>query len=171
MMNLIKDIDPGNEKELNVVIEISKGSKNKVEYNPKSNSFKLERTINKSLVFPGNYGFVPGTLSGDGDPLDAYVLTAKKIKTKTKIKVRPIAVLKMIDGKERDYKLICVPMKSELRALKDLPKPILKELKHFSLHYKDSKRKKVRVLGFGSVLEARNEFKKVREWYKKKQKK
>lgn len=170
-MNLIKDINPGNEKELEVIIEISKGSKDKIEYDPKSNSFKLERTINKSLVFPSNYGFVPGTLSGDGDPLDAYVLTARKIKTKTKIKVRPIAVLKMIDGKERDYKLICVPVKSELRTLKDLPKPFIKKLKHFSLHYKDSKMKKVRVLGFGSVLEAKNEFNRVRVCYKKKQKK
>ena len=115
---------------LKVFIEIPKGSNHKFEYNEKTGKLELNfvfsavggpasrsgsetlqgrMTGGKDLVFPFNYGFIPGTLGGDGDPLDAIVLSDRPISSSTILDCKPIGVLKTIDRGEVDDKIVCVP--------------------------------------------------------------
>jgi inorganic pyrophosphatase len=109
--------------------------------------------------YPGDYGFVPGTLSDDGDPLDALVLVTDPTFTGCLISARPIGVLLMTDEKGQDEKILAVPERDprfeEMSDLSDLPRHLLKELEHFFGVYKDLEDKATAVLGWESVPRAR----------------
>src|SRR4051812_40993819 len=109
-MNLLHDIDPGTKEEMNVIIEIPKGSQNKYEIDKETGLIKLDRANYSSAAYPIDYGFVPQTLWDDGDALDVVVLTTFPLFPGVLVKVRPIAILEMTDGGEDDYKVIGVPV-------------------------------------------------------------
>lgn len=114
---------------VSAVIEIPGGTNKKYEYNARSGDFEIDKKNNLERVidflpYPANYGFIPSTLSdtkkgGDGDALDVLVIS-ESLKTGTVIETIPIAILKLMDNGEEDYKIIAVPAKEELRIISAL---------------------------------------------------
>jgi len=143
---------------INVVVEIPKGSRNKIEFDHESDVFRLDRILYSPVHYPGDYGFVPGTLSDDGDPLDALVLVTDSTFTGCVISARPIGALLMTDEKGQDEKVLAVPERdprfAEVSDLRDLPRHLLKELEHFFGVYKDLEGKATAVLGWEPALRA-----------------
>lgn len=169
-MNLLKDIAPGSSDEMNVIIEIPEGSRNKYEYDKESNMFALDRVMHSKFSYPYDYGFIPQTLCEDGDPLDAFVLMRSRTFAGCLIKVRAVGVLFMKDDGEQDDKLICVPVKDKyyenVKDLSDLPEQLVKEVKHFLEHYKDVKGGKVEVTSVEGAAKAREVFEASCKMYK-----
>ena len=97
------DLDPGPEcpERVRVIVEIPKNSANKYEYDGKLGVFRLDRPLYSPLHYPGDYGFVPGTLADDGDPLDVLVLMSEPSFTGCMIEVRPLGLLALIDSEDR----------------------------------------------------------------------
>lgn len=161
-MNLLKDIPAGSAEEMNVIIEIPKGKQNKYEYDKKHKMFALDRVLYSPFHYPADYGFIPGTLCGDGDPLDGFVILDEPTFPGILVKARPIGVIEMIDNGEQDNKLLCVavddPFHKNVKDVKDLPEHFLKAVKHFLERYKDLQGKKVEVKGIKGVKEAKAEF-------------
>ncbi len=130
-------------EELYVLIEISKGTKLKYEFDKELNILVLDRVLYTSMVYPFNYGFVPSTLCDDGDPLDCLVICHYQLQPGTIVKVRPIGLLEMEDEEGKDEKLIAVPTKkvdpqyADINDINDLPEALKNEIKHFFEHYKE----------------------------------
>lgn len=122
-------------------IEISAGSKNKYELDKESGSLILDRILSTSTAYPHNYGFIPRTLSEDGDPLDVLVICSEPILPLALTLAYPIGMLQMYDGGKRDTKIIAVcahdPLYSNYRDIKELPPYVSKEIAHFFRVYKD----------------------------------
>src|SRR5215469_12618398 len=95
-------------EKVNAVIEIPKGSVNKYEYDVKLQVFRLDRTLFSPVHYPGDYGFIPGTLGLDGDPLDVLVLVEAPSFAGCLIEVRPIGLLRMLDQGKNDEKILAV---------------------------------------------------------------
>jgi inorganic pyrophosphatase len=137
------DISPGDEapKIVNAIIEIPRDSQQKYELDKESGILKLDRFLYSAVYYPGDYGFIPQTLWEDGDPMDIIILTNKPVYPLTLVRARVIGVIRMIDDKELDDKIIGVydsdPRYSEYNSLKDIPKHIVAELKHFFETYKE----------------------------------
>jgi inorganic pyrophosphatase len=171
-MNLWHDIDPGTADEVNVIIEINKGSKNKYEVDKETGMIALDRVAHTAQDFPFDYGFVPQTLWYDNDPIDVVVLTTYPLLPGILLRVRPVAIMNMIDGGEGDDKVIAVPVSdprwSDVKDLKDLNKHTLKEIEHFYSTYKKLQNKEVIVNGFKGAAEARIAFKEGLALYQKK---
>lgn len=131
---------------LEVFIEIPKGSRNKYEYDKKRKVFKLDRTLFSAVHYPADYGYIPETLGEDGDPLDALVLVWEPTFPGCLIDARPLGVFKMSDEKGPDEKILCVPINDpvwkQLQTLADVPPHFLKEVEHFFSIYKDLENKK-----------------------------
>jgi len=129
--------------ELYVVIEIPAGSNVKYEYDKVNKVFIVDRVLYTAMSYPFNYGFIPGTLTEDGDPLDAVVISSVSFLPGTVVSVRPLGILKMEDEHGVDYKLITVPINkvdprfSTINDVKDLPDVILYQVRHFFEHYKE----------------------------------
>lgn len=119
-------------------IETSKGSAKK--YQLKNGKLVFDETFPKGFNLPANYGFIPGTMSGDGDPLDVFVFS-KPIKPKTKLKIRPIGIMRVLDDGERDDKIIAVPANSKRKTY---PK---KKLLYWTEHYKGERVKVIKFEG------------------------
>jgi len=111
-MNLWHDLSLGDKapKEFNAIIESPKGSKNKYEIDKKTGLIKLDRAMKTTQDFPFDYGFAPQTLWEDNDPLDIVVLTTYPLHPGILLKVRPVAVMRMIDCGDSDDKIIAVPV-------------------------------------------------------------
>ncbi len=126
---------------IHVLIECPKGSSNKYDFDETLGCLVLDRPIHSSLVYPGDYGSVPGTLSQDGDPLDAIVLAPSPVVPGCLVRARVVGMLCMKDEDGIDPKLICVPAKdprvANIQGLKDLPPHCLQELEHFFTRIKD----------------------------------
>src|SRR3990167_11151434 len=174
-MNLLHDIEPGTKDEMNVVIEIPKGSQNKYEVEKKTGLIKLDRANYSAAAYPCEYGFVPQTLWDDGDAVDVLVLATFPIPSGILVKVRPVALMKMIDTGENDYKVIGVPLKDkrweDVQDLSDINKHTLKEIQHFFETYKQLKGDEVTVQGFKGKQEAYEAVKKGIGLYQEKFKK
>ncbi len=97
-------------EEINVVVEIPQGSRNKYEYDKTLNVFRLDRALHSPIYYPGDYGFVPQTLAEDGDPLDVLILVANPTFSGCLVVARPIGMLKMIDDGLPDDKILAVPV-------------------------------------------------------------
>jgi inorganic pyrophosphatase len=140
---------------INVLIEISGGSKNKYEYDKDLQAFALDRVLYSSVQYPYDYGFVPNTLADDGDPLDGMVIIDEPTFPGCIIAARPIGFLEMIDGGDRDEKLLCVPDKdpryAQIQSLKDLPQHRLDEIAEFFRSYKNLEKKVTEILGWQDV--------------------
>lgn len=173
-MNLIKEIAPGTAEEINVIIEINKGSKNKYEIDKETGLISLDRAMHTSQDYPYDYGFVPQTLWEDGDPLDVLVLTTYPLLPGILVKVRPVAIVDMIDGGESDVKIIAVPIHDprwkEVQDLKDVNKHTVKEIEHFYKTYKGLQNKEVIINSVEGKDKAIEAFHKALENYKNKEK-
>lgn len=151
-MNLLHDLPIGHPpEELNVVIEIPKGSANKYEVDKDTGLIFHDRVFYGSTVYPTDYGFVPRTHWHDGDPLDAMVMSTHAFVPGVVVPSRPVGVIRMIDNGEKDEKLICVPLNdprfTKYRDLSDIPPHLLKEWQNFFETYKMLEKKSVEVSG------------------------
>ncbi len=151
-MNLLHDIAPGTKDEMNVIIEINKGSKNKYEIDKETGLIALDRVAFTAQDFPFDYGFVPQTLWDDGDALDVVMLTTYPLFPGLLVRARPVAIMHMIDSGDADDKVIAVPTDdprfADVHDIADLNKHFLKEMEHFYSTYKQLQKKEVTVTGF-----------------------
>lgn len=140
---------------INVLIEIPAGSKNKYEFDKDLQAFALDRVLYSSVQYPYDYGFIPNTLADDGDPLDGMVLMDQPTFPGCVIAARPIGMLEMIDGGDRDEKILCVPAKdprySDVKSLKDVAPHRLEEIAEFFRSYKNLEKKVTEILGWQDV--------------------
>lgn len=168
-MNLLHDTDPGTKDEMNVIIEINKGSKNKYEIDKKTGIIALDRVLHSAQDYPFDYGFVPQTLWDDGDALDVVLLTTYPLMPGILVRARPIAIMRMVDGGEGDDKVIAVPVDdprfADIKDLADINKHNIKEMEHFFLTYKKIQNKTVEITGFEGREAAEAAFIRSRELY------
>ena len=122
-------------------VEIPKGSRNKYEYDARIGGIKLDRFVSGSVVYPTDYGFIPDTLSLDGDTLDALICVSEPTFPGCTVFARPVALLDMEDEHGTDPHVVCVavadPGWSRLERLEDLPPLLTAEIEHFFAIYKD----------------------------------
>ncbi len=148
---------------INVIIEIPLGGDPiKYELDKDSGALFVDRFLNTSMVYPANYGFMPHTLSQDGDPVDCLVMSRVPVFPGVVIPSRPIGVLKMEDESGPDEKILCVPLDktkpfySEVSCISDLPEIRVKQVEHFFAHYKAlDPGKWVKIEGWGDVEESK----------------
>lgn len=148
---------------LNVIIEVPLGGEPvKYEFDKASGALFVDRILHTPMRYPANYGFVPHTLSPDGDPLDALVIARSPFVPGSVVRARPIAVLNLEDEHGGDEKLICVPDDKtfpyyrDVAEKTDLPEIVLQQIEHFFTHYKDLEAEKwVRVGKWGGADDAK----------------
>jgi inorganic pyrophosphatase len=171
-MNLWHDIEPGTPEEMNVIVEINKGSNNKYEIDKKTGLIALDRVSHTAQSFPFDYGFVPQTLWEDGDALDVILLTTYPLFPGVLVRARPVAIMHMVDSGEGDDKVIAVPADdprwNDIKDLADVNKHTLKEIEHFYSTYKKLQNKVVEIKGFSGKDEATKAFQKSLTLYKEK---
>jgi inorganic pyrophosphatase len=149
--------------EVNVIVEVPVGGEPvKYEMDKEAGTLVVDRFLYTSMRYPGNYGFIPHTLSEDGDPCDVLIANQRGIVPGALISVRPVGVLKMEDEAGGDEKIIAVPVPKLTRRYEDvwnytdLPDITNKQIEHFFVHYKDLEPGKwTKVLGWGDAEEAR----------------
>jgi inorganic pyrophosphatase len=150
--------------EVNVVVEVPVGGEPiKYEMHKPSGALVVDRFLYTAMRYPGNYGFIPHTLSDDGDPCDVIIANQRGLLPGCVIAVRPIGVLKMQDEAGGDEKIVAVPVPKLTRRYEhvhnyaDLPAITIQQIQHFFEHYKDLEPGKwVKVLGWGDAAEARD---------------
>ncbi|WP_299491440.1 inorganic diphosphatase [Acaryochloris sp. IP29b_bin.137] len=140
---------------INVLIEIPAGSKNKYEFDKDMQAFALDRVLFASVQYPYDYGFIPNTLADDGDPLDGMVIMDQPTFPGCVITARPIGMLEMIDGGDRDEKILCVPEEdpryATVKSLADVASHRLDEIAEFFRTYKNLEKKVTEILGWQDV--------------------
>ena len=150
-------------EDVNVIIEVQIGGEPvKYEMDKEAGTLVVDRFLYTPMRYPGNYGFVPHTLSDDGDPIDVLVANTRPIIPGAVINVKPIGVLRMEDDGGGDEKIIAVPSAkltqryANVHNYTDLPEISWRQIEHFFLHYKDLEPGKwVKLLGWGDAAEAR----------------
>lgn len=170
-------VPPGRElpDDINVVIEIPANSDPiKYEIDKDSHAVFVDRFMATPMFYPANYGYIPQTLSEDGDPLDVLVVTPYPVIPGSVIRCRPVGILKMSDEAGEDAKLIAVPHKKltpvyqKIKEYSDLPELLIQQIEHFFENYKDLEPGKwVKVDGWADAAEAKKEIEKSVAAYKK----
>ena len=164
--------DPGKKapEVVNVVIEISKGSNVKYEYDIEKGMMRVDRILYTAMYYPFNYGFVAGTKGEDGDPLDILVLSNTPFVTNSLIEARPIGIMLMKDEEGIDSKVIAAPIGkvdpefADISDINKLPDAIKKKLAHFFSYYKSIEPGKwVEITGWKGADEAKAEVKRAME--------
>ncbi len=153
-------------EDINVVIEVPQHADPvKYELDKASGALFVDRFMHTAMHYPCNYGFVPNTLSEDGDPVDVLVVTKFPLIPGCVVPCRPVGVLKMEDEKGEDAKLLAVPVSSvkpvydDVKGPEDMPKFLLDQIEHFFEHYKDLESGKwVKVRGWEGADAAREEI-------------
>lgn len=153
-------------QEANVIIEIPANSVPvKYEVDKETGAMFVDRFLRSSMHYPCNYGYIPHTLSDDGDPADVLVLAPVPLISGSVIRVRPIGMLSMVDESGGDAKILAVPVDKlspvyrEVKSYKDLPQYQLEIIEHFFAHYKDLEPNKwVKIEGWLGVEEAQKEI-------------
>ena len=149
--------------DVNVVIEVPLGGEPiKYEMDKESGALVVDRFLYTSMRYPGKYGFIPHTLSGDGDPCDVLVANTRAIAPGAVMNVRPVGVLVMEDDGGQDEKIIAVPSSKltqrydRVANYTDLPEITIKQIEHFFEHYKDLEPGKwAKIIHWGDAEEAR----------------
>jgi inorganic pyrophosphatase len=149
--------------DINVVVEVPLGGEPiKYELDKAAGTLVVDRFLYTPMRYPGNYGFVPHTLSDDGDPIDVLIANTRPVIPGAVMSVRPIGVLKMEDDAGGDEKIIAVPSTRltqryvNIRTYSDVPEITLQQIEHFFLHYKDLEPGKwAKLSGWGDVDEAK----------------
>lgn len=128
--------------EVDVLIEISKGSNVKYEFDKEKNRIRVDRFLYTSMFYPFNYGYIEETLADDGDPVDVLILSYESIIPGSLIKVKPIGVLEMEDEAGKDEKIIAVPKEKidpfwgKFEDIDEIPEAYKNQIKHFFENYK-----------------------------------
>ena len=154
MKHPLYDLEPGSNPphELNMIVEIPRGSRNKYELHKESWLIRLDRLLYSAVYYPGDYGFVPPTLAADGDPLDVVCMVTVPTFSGSLIEVRPIGLFLMEDEKSPDEKLLAVPVRDPLYVdfseLEDAPPHFLREMEHFFTLYQQLEEKLTRIEGW-----------------------
>ena len=161
----IDAISIGNDppREVNVIVEVPVGGEPiKYEMDKEAGTLVVDRFLYTAMRYPGNYGFIPHTLSNDGDPCDVLVANTRAIVPGAVMSVRPVGVLLMEDEAGGDEKIIAVPSSKltqrylNVHNYSDLPQITLDQIRHFFEHYKDLEPGKwVKVIGWGDAAEAK----------------
>jgi inorganic pyrophosphatase len=152
--------------DFNVIIEIPMNADPiKYEIDKATGALFVDRFVSTAMHYPCNYGYIPNTLSGDGDPVDVLVLTPFALMPGVVVRCRPIGLLKMSDEAGEDTKLLAVPIDKltplyrHIQTARDLPEQTLSQITHFFAHYKDLEPGKwVKVEGWGGPEEAKKEI-------------
>ena len=159
--------------EVNAVIEIPRGDTNKYEYDKGLHVFRLDRNLYSPVHYPGDYGFIPSTLSGDGDPLDVLVLVDAPSFPGCVQAVRPIGALLMSDQGSEDEKILAVglnnPIYKKLNDYSELYPHLLLEIEHFFSVYKELESKRTRIKGWEDAKVARRIVTESQERYRQHQ--
>ena len=161
--------------EINVIIEIPKDADPvKYEVDKDTGAIFVDRVLTTPMRYPCNYGYVPHTLCGDGDPLDVLVVMPVPLIPGSVIRCRPVGMLKMTDEAGADEKIIAVPISKvfpgyrNVATVRDLPELTLDRIAHFFEHYKDLEQGKwVKVSGWGDAAAAREEIRESVERYQR----
>jgi len=164
----LNDVPVGKDipNDFNVIIEIPmQGEPVKYEVDKESGAIFVDRFMGTSMRYPANYGYIPHTLSDDGDPVDVLVITPVPLLPGVVVRSRPIGVLLMEDEAGMDAKVLAVPveklskMYTNVQSCQDLPQPLLDMIAHFFEHYKDlDKGKWVKLNGWGDIEAAKKEI-------------
>jgi inorganic pyrophosphatase len=149
--------------EINVIVEVPVGGEPiKYELDKEAGTLIVDRFLYTPMRYPGNYGFIPHTLSDDGDPVDVLVANQRAIVPGAVIAVRPVGLLRMQDEAGGDEKILAVPVSrltrryERIRNYTDFPEITVQQIEHFFAHYKDLEDHKwVKVLGWGNVDDAK----------------
>jgi len=163
MADFNKVLEPGDWRSgiVNTVVEIPKGSTNKVEWDRKRAAFTLDRVEPANFPKPTNYGFIPQTLDEDGDELDTLIVTDQPLTTGVWMEARIIGILNFEDDGEADHKVVVVPADDRhtadaIKSLDDLGSRWKEEVEHHFTHYKDLyKPGSTKVLGWGDIEAAK----------------
>jgi inorganic pyrophosphatase len=163
------DFDPGPDAPdiVRMIVEIPKNSSNKYEFDFGNDVFKVSRALYSPIHYPGDYGFIPGTLAEDGDPLDILCLVSSPTYPGILIYVRPIAVLDMVDQDLPDHKILAVPNRDPrydaIKSIGDVRPHSRREIEHFFTIYKELEGKVTRMEGWRDheaacevILDSRN---------------
>jgi inorganic pyrophosphatase len=165
----LSEIDPGPNcpETVRMVVEIGKNSSNKYEYDSELGVFRFDRALYSPMHYPGDYGFVPGTVAEDGDPIDVINLVDHPTFPGCLTEVRPFGMLEMVDEAEIDHKILTVPVRNprfdQVRNLDDLPDHIRVEIEHFFEIYKELEGRTVKTRGWRGLDEARDTIAKSRQ--------
>ena len=165
------DMDPGPDcpEIVRMIVEIPKNSANKYEYDGELGVFRLDRALYSPMHYPGDYGFVPGTLAEDGDPMDVLALVEEASFPGCLISVRPLGMLEMIDQNEPDQKILAVPNRNPVfdqwHTIDQVFAHLLREIEHFFTIYKELEGKKTEIKGWKGPREARDAIRSSRERY------
>ena len=151
--------------DFNVIIEIPMRSDPiKYEVDKESGAIFVDRFMSTAMHYPCNYGYIPHTIAGDGDPVDVLVISQFKLPPGVVVRCRPVGVLKMMDEAGDDAKVLAVPvdklspMYRSISSPRDLPQIILDQISHFFEHYKDLEPGKfVKILGWFEIEDAKTE--------------
>lgn len=157
------EIGPNPPEDVNVIIEVPMGSQPiKYEVDKDSGALFVDRFLHTAMFYPCNYGFIPHTLSGDGDPVDVLVLGQYPVVPNSVLRSRPIGVLRMVDEAGEDEKIIAVPASklhpyyNDVKNVNDLPQILRDQVQHFFEHYKDLEpNKSVDVTGWEDAESAK----------------
>jgi inorganic pyrophosphatase len=173
------EIDAGRDipKDINVIVEIpTQGDPVKYEVDKSTGAICVDRFMSTAMHYPCNYGYMPKTLSQDGDPADILVISPFPLLTGSLIRCRPVGVLKMEDESGIDAKILAVPVPKlsplyeKIQDINDVCPQLLKTISHFFEHYKDlEKGKWVKVSGWQGVAEAEAEIMESVERYQNNQ--
>lgn len=173
-----QDVNSGDDapNSVNIIIEIQKGGgQNKYEFDKNTGRLTLDRVNGTTGTYPADYGYIPMTLCGDGDPLDALLIIDEPVVHGAVVPARPIGVLYMVDDGEDDEKLICVPRddisNNHIKDLSDVDPNFPKRVEQFYKHYKDWKNDwqgvTIEFKGWGDAEEAKKVIAKSIERFKK----
>lgn len=165
------DIDPGPDcpELVRAIIEIPKNSSNKYEYDGELGVFRLDRALYSPLHYPGDYGFIPGTLAEDGDPLDIIVLVNEPSFTGCMMEARPVGILNMIDKDESDQKILAVPNRNprfeSIHTIDQVFPHTQREIEYFFSIYKELQGVKTTITGWEGPRAARKAISDSRQNY------
>jgi len=152
------DPGPGCPRVVRMIVEIPTNSSNKYEYDAEARAFRLDRPLYSPMHYPAEYGFVPGTIAEDGDPLDVLCLIEHPTFSGCLIDVRPVGILDMVDEAIKDQKIIAVPVKDpryrDVQTVEDLSPHVMREFEHFFTIYKGLENKVVKTRGWRKLEDA-----------------
>ena len=152
-----------------MIVEIPKGSTNKYEYDGGLGVFRLDRVLYSPMHYPGDYGFIPGTLADDGDPMDVLALVQEPSFSGCLIEVRPVGILNMVDQQEQDQKILAVPNRNprydQIHTMDQIFPHVRREIEHFFTIYKELEGRVTRMEGWGGPPEARRAISDSRNLY------
>ena len=165
------DVDPGPDlpELVRMIVEIPKNATNKYEYDGRLGLFRLDRALYSPMHYPGDYGFIPGTLAEDNDPMDILCLVQEPSFTGCLIEVRPVGILNMVDQEEGDQKVLAVPTRNprydQIHTIDQVFPHVLREVEHFFAIYKELEGRVTKMQGWGGPREARRSILESRERY------